>query len=112
MNLRYTAATASDCKLSNSSWNTLTSNTLEEGPAGSVECDIFQRLCRRQVRIEYIARGRPAGPAQVTEPRMKSDDAHHVATGRGRVLVIDNDSSMVLWVRSVLQADGYECFPA
>lgn len=31
---------------------------------------------------------------------------------RGRVLVIDNDSSMVLWVRSVLQADGYDCLPA
>ena len=48
-----------------------------------------------------------------TEPRMKSGDAHHVEpAGRGRVLVIDNDSSMVLWVRSVLQADGYECFSA
>lgn len=43
---------------------------------------------------------------------MKSGDAHHVDAGRGRVLVIDNDSSMVLWVRSVLQADGYECFSA
>lgn len=27
-------------------------------------------------------------------------------------MVIDNDSSMVLWVRSVLQADGYECSSA
>jgi CheY-like chemotaxis protein/DNA-binding MarR family transcriptional regulator len=26
-----------------------------------------------------------------------------------RVLVIDNDSSMVLWVRSVLQTEGYDC---
>jgi CheY-like chemotaxis protein len=43
---------------------------------------------------------------------MKSADAHHVDTGRSRVLVIDNDSSMVLWVRSVLQAEGYECFSA
>jgi CheY-like chemotaxis protein len=43
---------------------------------------------------------------------MKSADAHHVDAGRSRVLVIDNDSSMVLWVRSVLQAEGYECFSA
>jgi CheY-like chemotaxis protein len=43
---------------------------------------------------------------------MKSADAHHIEAGRGRVLVIDNDSSMVLWVRSVLQADGYECCSA
>jgi CheY-like chemotaxis protein len=43
---------------------------------------------------------------------MKSADAHHVDAGRCRVLVIDNDSSMVLWVRSVLQAEGYECFSA
>jgi DNA-binding NtrC family response regulator len=43
---------------------------------------------------------------------MKSADAHHVDAGRNRVLVIDNDSSMVLWVRSVLQAEGYECFSA
>lgn len=43
---------------------------------------------------------------------MKSADAHHIDAGRGRVLVIDNDSSMVLWVRSVLQADGFECFSA
>ena len=26
-----------------------------------------------------------------------------------RVLIIDNDSSMVLWVRSVLQTEGYDC---
>ncbi|HEY0680907.1 MAG TPA: response regulator [Steroidobacter sp.] len=46
---------------------------------------------------------------------MKSQSADaraHVDTARNRVLVIDNDSSMVLWVRSVLQAGGYECFPA
>jgi CheY-like chemotaxis protein len=43
---------------------------------------------------------------------MKAGDAHHVEAGRARVLVIDNDSSMVLWVRSVLQADGYECLSA
>lgn len=43
---------------------------------------------------------------------MKSADAHHVDAGRSRVLVIDNDSSMVLWVRSVLQAEGYECCSA
>jgi CheY-like chemotaxis protein len=43
---------------------------------------------------------------------MKSADAHDVDAGPGRVLVIDNDSSMVLWVRSVLQADGYECLSA
>lgn len=28
---------------------------------------------------------------------------------KSRVLVIDNDSSMVLWVRSVLQTEGYDC---
>lgn len=28
---------------------------------------------------------------------------------KSRVLIIDNDSSMVLWVRSVLQAEGYDC---
>jgi CheY-like chemotaxis protein len=43
---------------------------------------------------------------------MKSADGHHVDAGRARVLVIDNDSSMVLWVGSVLQAQGYECFSA
>lgn len=46
---------------------------------------------------------------------MKSQSADartNVDTARSRVLVIDNDSSMVLWVRSVLQAGGYECFPA
>src|SRR5690349_10173854 len=31
---------------------------------------------------------------------------------RSRVLVIDNDSSVVTWVRSVLEADGFECVPA
>lgn len=34
------------------------------------------------------------------------------AVAPGRVLVIDNDSSMVLWVRSVLEAEGFECVPA
>lgn len=43
---------------------------------------------------------------------MKSANADHVDAGRSRVLVIDNDSSMVLWVRSVLQSDGYECCSA
>jgi CheY-like chemotaxis protein len=33
-----------------------------------------------------------------------NDDA-----AKGRVLIIDNDSSMVLWVRSVLQTEGYDC---
>lgn len=36
----------------------------------------------------------------------------HVDTAKSRVLVIDNDSSMVLWVRSVLQAHGYDCVQA
>jgi DNA-binding response OmpR family regulator/DNA-binding MarR family transcriptional regulator len=31
---------------------------------------------------------------------------------KSRVLVIDNDSSMVLWVRSVLQTEGYDCSTA
>lgn len=31
---------------------------------------------------------------------------------KSRVLVIDNDSSMVLWVRSVLQAEGFDCCTA
>jgi CheY-like chemotaxis protein len=43
---------------------------------------------------------------------MKSADLHRVDAGKARVLVIDNDSSMVLWVGSVLQAEGYECFSA
>lgn len=43
---------------------------------------------------------------------MKSADPSHADTRRSRVLVIDNDSSMVLWVRSVLQAQGYECLSA
>jgi DNA-binding response OmpR family regulator len=46
---------------------------------------------------------------------MKSQSADartYVDATRGRVLVIDNDSSMVLWVRSVLQAGGYECLQA
>lgn len=33
-----------------------------------------------------------------------NDDA-----ANSRVLIIDNDSSMVLWVRSVLQTEGYDC---
>lgn len=46
---------------------------------------------------------------------MKSQTADaraHVDAARTRVLVIDNDSSMVLWVRSVLQAGGYDCLQA
>lgn len=46
---------------------------------------------------------------------MKSQSADawaHVDAARSRVLVIDNDSSMVLWVRSVLQAGGYDCLQA
>lgn len=46
---------------------------------------------------------------------MKSQSADartNVDPAKSRVLVIDNDSSMVLWVRSVLQSGGYECFPA
>lgn len=31
------------------------------------------------------------------------------AAANSRVLIIDNDSSMVLWVRSVLQTEGYDC---
>lgn len=41
-----------------------------------------------------------------------ADAREHVDTAKSRVLVIDNDSSMVLWVRSVLQADGYDCLQA
>lgn len=45
--------------------------------------------------------------------KLQSADARtYAGAARGRVLVIDNDSSMVLWVTSVLQADGYECFSA
>jgi CheY-like chemotaxis protein len=33
----------------------------------------------------------------------------NVDAAKSRVLVIDNDSSMVLWVRSVLQSEGYDC---
>lgn len=45
--------------------------------------------------------------------KLQSADARtNVDAAQGRILVIDNDSSMVLWVRSVLQAHGYECFPA
>lgn len=46
---------------------------------------------------------------------MKSQSADAVTpidAARGRVLVIDNDSSMVLWVRSVLEAEGYNCVTA
>jgi CheY-like chemotaxis protein len=46
---------------------------------------------------------------------MKSQSADaraHVDAARSRILVIDNDSSMVLWVRSVLQAGGYDCVQA
>jgi DNA-binding response OmpR family regulator/DNA-binding MarR family transcriptional regulator len=31
------------------------------------------------------------------------------AAAKSRLLIIDNDSAMVLWVRSVLQAEGYDC---
>lgn len=41
-----------------------------------------------------------------------ADERAHVDPARGRVLVIDNDSSMVLWVRSVLQAGGHPCLQA
>jgi DNA-binding response OmpR family regulator/DNA-binding MarR family transcriptional regulator len=45
--------------------------------------------------------------------KAQSADARtQVDAVRSRVLVIDNDSSMVLWVRSILQANGFECFPA
>lgn len=45
--------------------------------------------------------------------KSQSADARTIVdTARSRVLVIDNDSSMVLWVRSVLQARGYDCYPA
>lgn len=45
--------------------------------------------------------------------KLQSADARtHVDPARTRVLVIDNDSSMVLWVTSVLQAGGYDCYPA
>ena len=45
---------------------------------------------------------------------MKSQlDAHaNVDVTRNRILVIDNDSSIVLWVRSVLQAEGFDSVPA
>lgn len=36
----------------------------------------------------------------------------NVDATRSRVLVIDNDSAMVLWVRSVLQAEGFDCCTA
>lgn len=39
-------------------------------------------------------------------------EAHTNTGARSRVLVIDNDSSMVLWVRSVLETEGFECVPA
>ncbi|HEY0940948.1 MAG TPA: response regulator [Steroidobacter sp.] len=41
-----------------------------------------------------------------------ADERAHVDPAKGRVLVIDNDSSMVLWVRSVLQAGGHQCLQA
>ncbi len=45
--------------------------------------------------------------------KLQSADARaHVDAARARILVIDNDSSMVLWVRSVLQAGGYDCLQA
>lgn len=45
--------------------------------------------------------------------KLQSADAHaHVDAARSRVLVIDNDSTMVMWVRSVLEANGYDCVAA
>lgn len=45
--------------------------------------------------------------------KLQSADAHtHVDAVRSRALVIDNDSTMVMWVRSVLEADGYETLAA
>lgn len=42
--------------------------------------------------------------------KSQSDGTHtNDEAARSRVLVIDNDSSMVLWVRSVLQTEGYDC---
>jgi DNA-binding response OmpR family regulator/DNA-binding MarR family transcriptional regulator len=41
-----------------------------------------------------------------------ADQRTHVDPAKGRILVIDNDPSMVLWVRSVLQAAGYQCLQA
>lgn len=55
------------------------------------------------------------GRVDVTGPRMKLQSANARTRGGAvgsRVLVIDNDSSIVLWVSAVLQADGYDCFPA
>lgn len=46
---------------------------------------------------------------------MKSQSADapaHADVAKSRVLIIDNDSSIVLWVRSVLQASGYDCLQA
>ncbi len=42
--------------------------------------------------------------SQSSVMRTNNEDA-----ARSRVLIIDNDSSMVLWVRSVLQTEGYDC---
>lgn len=41
-----------------------------------------------------------------------ADEGAYVDPARGRILVIDNDSAMVLWVRSVLQAGGHQCLQA
>jgi CheY-like chemotaxis protein len=41
-----------------------------------------------------------------------TDVRAHVDAARARILVIDNDSSMVLLVRSILQAGGYDCLQA
>lgn len=45
--------------------------------------------------------------------KLQSANARSLADAvPNRVLVIDNDSSMVLWVSSVLQAAGYDCLAA
>jgi len=41
-----------------------------------------------------------------------NDTRTDVDVASSRVLVIDNDSSMVMWVRSVLQAEGFDSVPA
>lgn len=40
-----------------------------------------------------------------SQPGMRTNED----AANSRVLIIDNDSSMVLWVRSVLQTEGYDC---
>ncbi|HEY5757594.1 MAG TPA: response regulator [Steroidobacter sp.] len=40
-----------------------------------------------------------------SQPGMRTNED----AAKSRVLIIDNDSAMVLWVRSVLQTEGYDC---